>query len=161
MTPSIFEEFDLISYLRQVEDASLGGLIALQVVEHLPREILAEFVQLANRKVVAGGRIIFETINPTSLTALSSNYFRDPTHVFPQHPDTLGFLMTLSGLDLEETKFLAPIPESAQLRELSSEVYMTPRWSEMVELFNHNIKMINSLLFGFQDYCVVAKVRAK
>ena len=153
------ELIDLISYLRKAEDNSLGGLIALQVVEHLPREVLNEFVQLANKKVCSGGLIIFETINPTSMTALSSNYFRDPTHVFPQHPDTLGYLMTLTGIDLVETKYLAPVPAEAQLRELTSEVHMTPRWAETVQLFNHNIRILNSVLFGFQDFCVIGKVR--
>ena len=153
------EKADLLSFLRKAEDDSLGGLIALQVVEHLPREVLNEFVELANRKVVPGGLVIFETINPTSMTALSSNYFRDPTHVFPQHPDTLGFLMTTTGLDLIETKFLAAVPAEAQLRELNSEVYMTPRWNQTVALFNHNIRILNSVLFGFQDYCVIGRVR--
>jgi len=155
------ELIDLISYLRKAPDDSLGGLIALQVVEHLPREVLNEFVELANKKVSPGGLIIFETINPTSMTALSSNYFRDPTHVFPQHPDTLGFLMTTMGIDLLETKYLAPVPAEAQLRELTAEAFMTPRWTETVQLFNHNIRILNSVLFGFQDFCVIGKVRER
>lgn len=152
------EQADLLGFLRNLPDASLGGIIALQVVEHLPNAVLTEFIALAKKKIAAGGLVIFETINPTSLTALSSNYFRDPTHVFPQHPDTLGYMLTLAGIELVETKYLAPVPESAKLRELTTELAMTPRWSETVTLLNHNIRLLNSLLFGYQDFCIVGRI---
>jgi hypothetical protein len=68
-------------------------------------------------------------------------------------------MMTLGGLDVEEVRMLSAVPEAAKLRPLGVEEYMTPRWMELVGLFNNNIEKLNSLLYGFQDYCVVAKVR--
>ncbi len=148
---------DGLAHLRSLPDQSLGGVIAVQVVEHLTRQQLHELFLLCAAKVVKGGAIIFETINPRSLLALSSNYFRDPTHVWPLHPDTLSYGMNLAGLQIEEVRLLSPVPQEAQLRPLAVEEYMTPRWSHMIELFNDNIKKLNDLLYGYQDYCVVAR----
>ena len=149
---------DGLKHLEQLEDRSLGGIIAIQVVEHLSRAQLQALFENCAKKIKKGGRIIFETINPCSLSALSSNYFRDPTHVFPQHPDTLSYGLTLAGLKVEEVRYLSPVPVEAQLRSLTTEEYMTPRWAEMLTLFNHNIQQLNSLLYGFQDYCIIAQV---
>jgi len=148
---------DAIAHLQTLEDNSLGGLIALQVVEHLTQDQLATLFKLASKKVIKSGKIIFETINPQSILALSSNYFRDPTHVFPQHPDTLSFLAKTCGLDVLEIKNLSPVPSDSLLRELEQEDYLPARWIDMVSMYNHNIKRLNDLLFGFQDYCLIAQ----
>lgn len=149
---------DGIAHLRALDDGSIGGLIAIQVVEHLQRATLEEFCRLARSKVARGGRIVFETINPRSVVALSSNYFRDPTHVWPLHPDTLGYMMTLAGLKLVETRELAPVDEGAKLQPIPLGGHLTPRWAQTVELLNRNINQLNTLLYGNQDYCIIAEV---
>lgn len=149
---------DGIYHLKNLQDGLLGGVIAVQVVEHLPRVVLEELISLCTRKVAKGGKVVFETINPRSMLALSSNYFRDPTHVFPQHPDTLSHSMTLAGIKNIEVKYLSPVPTEARLQEIQHEEYMTPRWTEMIDRFNCNIKILNELLFGFQDYCVIGEI---
>ncbi|MCO6432020.1 MAG: class I SAM-dependent methyltransferase [Deltaproteobacteria bacterium] len=151
---------EALSHLRSIPDASLGGVIAIQVVEHLTREQLEELFALCRSKVAAPGRIIFETINPQSLHALSSNYFRDPTHVWPLHPDLLAYMMELSGLKVVDVKMLSPVPKEAELRPIPVGEHMTPRWAYTVETINYNIAQLNRLLYGFQDYCIVAEVRA-
>lgn len=150
---------DGIAHLRSLPDRSLGGVIAIQVVEHLPRQLLEELCRLCVTKIKSGGRVVFETINPRSVLALSSNYFRDPTHVWPLHPDTLAYAMTQAGLDVIDTRFLSPVPEVAKLRHVPVGEFMTPRWAQSLELMNHNVTQLNNLLFGDQDYCVVAVVR--
>lgn len=150
---------DGLRYLAEREEKSLRGVIAVQVVEHLTREQLATLMRESARAVCPGGLVVFETINPQSLTALSSNYFRDPTHVWPLHPDTLSYMMTLAGIEIVEVRMLSPVPEGALLKPLKPEPFMTPHWSHMVELFNDNIARLNQLLFGYQDYCVIGRVR--
>lgn len=150
---------DGIAHLASLPDGSLGGIIAIQVVEHLSRDTLAELFALAKRKVVSGGKVIFETINPRSLLALSSNYFRDPTHVWPLHPDTLSYSMQCAGLSIVEVKMLSKVPDEAMLRPIPVDEYLSPKWSETVQRINHNIAQLNDLLYGFQDYCVVAEIR--
>jgi SAM-dependent methyltransferase len=149
---------DGISHLRDVPPNSLAGVIAVQVVEHLNQTQLRELIRLCFSRVKPGGRVIFETINPRSLLALSSNYFRDPTHVWPLHPDLLEWIMSLEGFKETEVRLLSPVPEEALLKKLALESYMTPRWAFTVQTINHNIERLNDLLFGYQDYCLVASV---
>jgi len=146
---------DGIAHLRSLQDASLGGVVAIQVVEHLTREQLKELSELVKRKVRPGGRIAFETINPQSLLALSSNYFRDPTHVWPMHPDTLGYMATLAGLKIIETKMLSPVAPNHLLKEIPIDSSHTPAVGDAINRINENIGQLNRLLYGFQDYCIV------
>ena len=149
---------DALAHLRELEAGSLGGVIAVQVVEHLPNQVLKELIALCASRVASGGRVIFETINPRSLTALSSNYFRDPTHVWPLHPDTLSYLISLGGLEVKETRFLSPVPEAAKFQPIVQDEFMSPRWAHVVERINYNFEQLNELMYGCQDYCVIAQV---
>ncbi len=146
-----------LEHLPGVVDGSLGGVIAVQVVEHLTAGQLRQLFELCSRKVTPGGRIIFETINPKSLVALSSNYFRDPTHVWPQHPDTLEYAMSLAGIKNIEVRYLSPISEEAMLRPLPVEEHLTPQWAFTIKRFNDNIDQLNNLLYGYQDFCIIGE----
>ncbi len=149
---------DGLEHLRGLPDKSLAGVIAVQVVEHLTRDQLRDLFASCMKKVVSGGRIIFETINPQSLLALSSNYFRDPTHVWPLHPDTLEYAMNLAGLRTVEIRKLSPVAEGGQLQRIPLEEFMSPRWRDSISALNKNIEQLNSLVYGYQDYCIVAEV---
>jgi O-antigen chain-terminating methyltransferase len=148
---------DGIAHLRGLPDKSLGGLIAIQVVEHLSRQTLQELFTLSAKKVEKGGRIVFETINPRSLLALSSNYFRDPTHVWPLHPDTLEYCAQLAGLKVVDIRLLSPVAAGAQLQEIAIDENFPPRWAGALQSVNQNIKQLNSWLYGSQDYCIIAE----
>ncbi len=147
---------DGIAHLESCEDNSLGGLLAVQVVEHLTVETLETLLRLAAKKVVAGGYVIFETINTKSVLALCQNYFRDPTHAQPLHPQTMAFMAEMSGLEVKEIRELSPYPPEATLQSIPLEEFMTPSARQMAELINHNFSPLNSILFGFQDYSIVA-----
>jgi SAM-dependent methyltransferase len=146
---------DGIAHLRSLADGSLGGIVAIQVVEHLTRDQLHELCSLAKRKVRRGGVIAFETINPQSLVALSSNYFRDPTHVWPMHPDTLGYMATLAGLAIKEVKMLSPVAMNHLLKDIPVDSSHKPAVADAIHRINENITQLNRLLYGYQDYCLV------
>jgi 2-polyprenyl-3-methyl-5-hydroxy-6-metoxy-1,4-benzoquinol methylase len=149
---------DGIAHLRNLKDSSLAGIIALQVVEHLTHEQLMELCRLAKAKVSPQGRIVFETINPLSLLALSAHYFRDPTHQWPLHPETLEYTMTLAGLKVIEIRPMSLLPETVQLQKLNIETGMPPRWNGFVETYNLNTEKLNKLIYGNMDYCIIAEV---
>lgn len=149
---------DGIAHLRSLPDASLGGLIAIQVVEHLTRTQLRELCELAKKKLKVGSKIVFETINPQSLLALSSNYFRDPTHIWPMHPDTLGYTATLAGLKIVETRYLSPVAPNHMLKEIPVDPNHPPTVVDTVNRINQNIEQLNRLIYGFQDYALVLEV---
>ena len=58
-------EGDGLAHLRTLPDASLGGILLSQVVEHLSLDQLTELVALCAAKLVTGGALIAETVNPT------------------------------------------------------------------------------------------------
>lgn len=148
---------DGISHLRSLKDSSIGGVIAIQVVEHLKNQQLQELLQLVQKKVVTGGKIIFETINPKSLVALSSNYFRDPTHIFPLHPDTLSYACTLAGLKVKEVRMMSPMPDAVKLQRLAVGDFLSNEVSTVVTSLNRSIEQLNELLYGYQDFCIIAE----
>lgn len=150
---------DGIAHLRSLPDRSLGGLIAIQVVEHLTRQQLHELFSLAKAKLMPGATIALETINPQSVLALSSNYFRDPTHVWPMHPDTLGYMATLAGLAIREVMPLSPVSPNQLLKEVPVDSSHLPAVKDAIVRINENIRQLNDLLYGFQDYCLVLEVR--
>ena len=151
---------DGISHLSRLANSTLGGVIATQVVEHLEDGQLRKFLELCAEKVKTSGLVVLETINTESIVALAQHYFRDPTHVWPLHPDTLSRYAELAGLRVKEVRKLQAFPKEIQLQKLSANDYMTPRWSSSVEVLNDNFSKLNEVLYGFQDYCLIAEVRA-
>lgn len=149
---------DGLAHLRSLPESALGGFVAIQVVEHLPVPVLEELLALLRAKVSSGGKILLETINSESLLALARNYFRDPTHVAPLHPDTLRFLVESAGLRVLEIRYQSAFPDGAKLQTLDEAAVLGPRARETVEVINRNIKQLNDILFGFQDYALIAEV---
>jgi O-antigen chain-terminating methyltransferase len=149
---------DGIEHLRSLSPGSIGGFAAIQVVEHLPVSVLEELLSLLRTRVSSGGRILLETINSESLLALARNYFRDPTHVAPLHPDTLRFLVESAGLRVVEIRYQSPFPDGAKLQALDEDAVLGPRARETIKLLNRNTKQLNDILYGFQDYALLAEV---
>lgn len=102
---------DLFDWLGEQEDGSLGGVFMAQVIEHLRPADWQRFVELVARKLVVGGRLVVETINPESLYAMARAYVIDPTHIRPVHPELLAFLARRAGLHPVEVHFQSPVPD--------------------------------------------------
>ncbi len=111
-------EADALDYLSGVPDESLGGLIAVQVVEHLQPDYLTALLQTAFYKLKPGARLVLETINPACWVAFFESYLRDLTHVRPIHPETLQHLLHASGFSSVEIVYRAPIGEEARLQRV-------------------------------------------
>ncbi len=160
-------EADALAYLETLPDRSLGGLFAAQVVEHLEPGYLLRLLETAFHKLRPGSKIILETINPTCWYAFFESYLRDLTHVRPLHPDTLTYLIVASGFQQPEVRYRAPFPEASKLQPLpvpripsgGSADPSGPRTVDMaalVAVLNENVRKLNSLLFTYLDYALVA-----
>lgn len=149
---------DILKHLNSLPDASLGGFVAIQVVEHLPYSLIRELFILLSKKLKPGAKLVFETINVLSLLPFAHNYYRDPTHQPPLHPDTLKFTLEISGFKVMELRKLSPYPEGAKLREVQYQNDMSPQFQEFVSEINSNFKQINELVYAEQDYYIVAEV---
>jgi len=143
----VVEHGDGLVRLAAETDGSLGGIVLIQVVEHLSAQQVADLVQLAAEKLRPGGRILIETVNPQSLYVFAHSFYVDPTHARPVHPAYLDFLFREAGFEEIGMRWRGlPDPEES-LDELPE---------EGKEAENENIRRLNRLVFGPQDYAIVA-----
>ena len=149
---------DALQHLESLSPATLGGAVAIQVIEHLNQPYLKRLLALLRSRVCAGGTVIFETVNTGSIVALTQNYLRDPTHVSPIHPDSMRFIMELSGFEVVELKKLSPFPAEAALLPLPPDCAYTPGAKQIAGNYNENVRRLNDLLFGWQDYALIMRV---
>jgi O-antigen chain-terminating methyltransferase len=127
------EKADLFAYLNDLRDASLGGVICCQVVEHLPPARLPEMIRLVHAKLRAGGLVAIETPNPQCLAIFATHFYLDPTHRHPIPPALASFYLEEAGFGLLEIERLSPAIDS------------TPSLGELPEAFRQEF-------FGSLDY---------
>jgi SAM-dependent methyltransferase len=97
---------DLLDYLDRYGGEAPLGVSAIQVIEHLPKDLWLAFF-LGSRKVLRpGGALLVETINPLNPQALVGSFFTDLTHTWPPHPETLRLLARFAGFSEIEIAFL-------------------------------------------------------
>ena len=135
---------DAVAHLESLEPGAVDGIVGSHLVEHLPAAAVSRLVALAGEMLADGGILILETPNPESVLAGSVNFHRDLTHVRPIHPDTLAFLAESAGFSKVEIRRLSPVPEDERLP--------VPDDDNLDEI----VGQLNELLYGYQDYAVVA-----
>lgn len=140
---------DALEYLHGIEDNSLGAIFSLHVFEHLQPVQIMNLLERFYEKVEDGGLVILETPNPECLYTLAYGFSMDLTHKKILHPYTMKFLLEEVGFRDIEIKHLSPVAQSAKLKTLNEQ--------DNMETINDNFKKINDLLFGYQDYAIVAK----
>ncbi|MEQ9000822.1 MAG: class I SAM-dependent methyltransferase [Coleofasciculus sp. B1-GNL1-01] len=108
-------EADAIAYLQNLPDHSLGAVTGFHLIEHLQFAVLMKLFDETMRVLQPGGLIIFETPNPRNLFVGSGDFYRDPTHVNPIHPDTIAYIAILKGFMNAESYFFAEQDNGLQL----------------------------------------------
>ena len=131
-------EDDLMSYLRKLPTESIGTVTGFHVVEHLPLDVLIDFLNEVLRVLRPGRPIIFETPNPRNVLVGSCNFYFDPTHRNPLPSEVLKFLVESRGFTEVEVLPLNPSDETPVSGD-----------SELVSRFN-------KYFYGPMDYGLVA-----
>lgn len=90
-------ESDVIEYLRGLERGSLDVITGFHLIEHLPFPTLVALFDEALAVLKSGGMIILETPNPTNILVSAYDFYRDPGHIRPLHPDTVNFVAENRG----------------------------------------------------------------
>ncbi len=149
---------DALGYVSAQPDGSLGGLIAIQVVEHFTPAYLTRFLEAAYHALAPGAPIVLETINPNCWMAFFETYIRDLTHQQPLHPDTLRHLVQASGFSNVDVQFRAPVSEDDRLArvELPSD-FFAPGVAPVVDALNDHASKLNRRLFSSMDYVVIGR----
>ena len=148
-------EADAVGYLSTLPDASLGGIFAAQVVEHLQPGYLLRFLELAFHKLRPGGRLVLETLNPACWVAFFESYIRDITHVWPLHPETLKYLVVASGFTKAAIEFRSPVPPQDRLQPIAVHAGAGAGLGDLIETFNANVEKLNARMFTYLDYAVI------
>lgn len=153
---------DALAFLSSLPDDSLGGAVAVQVVEHLEPTYLMRLIDTLSRKLKAESPVLLETINPACWLAFFSSYIRDFTHVRPVHPETLQYLVRASGFSRVEVLYSAPVPDPMKMKtiDLPADILAMPdtnatAMARIAHTINANAVILNNLLFSYLDYAVV------
>jgi len=132
------EQADMFGYLDSLPDASLGGVVCSQVVEHLPPERIPELVHLAHAKIRRDGLFAVETPNPECLAIFATHFYLDPTHNRPIPPPLMAFYCEEAGFGRIEVERLYPAVETM------------PSLGELPEAFRKEF-------FGSLDYALFGR----
>jgi SAM-dependent methyltransferase len=142
---------DAVAHLEGLEPGAVDAIVASHLVEHLPPAVVSRLVEAAWAILPDGGLLVMETPNPESLMAGSVNFHRDPTHLRPVHPDTLAFICESAGFPAVEVRRLSPVPEAERLPARPGGD------GPLAEHLDRVVGRLNELLYGYQDYAVVAR----
>jgi SAM-dependent methyltransferase len=130
---------DLLEHLHKLPDSSLSGVTAFHIVEHLPFGGLIDFFDETLRVLVPGGVLILETPNPETIRVGATTFYNDPTHRNPIPPAVLQFMVNHRGFSDVETLKLHPFSQG------------------LLESKSADAKLLNRVLFGPQDYAIIAR----
>lgn len=144
-------EGDAVEYLAGIENESLGGIFAAQLIEHLEVEQILSLCAEAYKKLQEGAFFIAETPNPTCLATYMNSFYLDPSHNKPVHPKTMEYYLRKAGFSEVEILFTEASRSGYRLPLLSG------KGVDNLEEFNNGINLVTDLLFGSQDYAVIAK----
>jgi 2-polyprenyl-3-methyl-5-hydroxy-6-metoxy-1,4-benzoquinol methylase len=148
------EQADAITYLEHQADGSLGGLTAIQVVEHLQPADLLRFLRLAYDKLRPGAPMVLETINVACWAAFFDAYIRDLTHARPLHPSTLEYYVRASGFSNVDVQFREPVDDQDRQQHVTS---ADPALAPLLAVVNANADKLNERMLSYRDYAVVAR----
>lgn len=140
---------DGIDYLMQCE--KLDGIMAAQLVEHLDINQIVTLCETAYEKLNEGGVFIMETPNPRALSIYVNEFYMDPSHVKPVHPETLKYLLEKAGFSNTEIIYTQVSRVDKTIPELKSESITN------LQEFNAGMKEVADLLYGSRDYAIVAR----
>jgi O-antigen chain-terminating methyltransferase len=153
------EQGDALSFLEQQPDARVGGLAAIQVVEHFEPAYLVRFLDAAFHKMKPGAPLVLETINPACWMAFFETFIRDLTHQRPLHPDTLRYLVEASGFSSVDVRFRQPVSDRDRLEKVGVDVLTGSAVgvSQLAATVNDHAEKLNARLFSSMDYVVIAR----
>ncbi|MCP5026214.1 MAG: class I SAM-dependent methyltransferase [Actinomycetia bacterium] len=138
---------DGLAVLEERQARSLGGVVSLQVIEHLPAGVTARLIELAAEKLYPGGLLVLETPNVAVLGTHANAWVLDPTHIRPVHPDYLAFVCEQAGFSKVELRYASTPTRRLELLQGDDADTGT---------YNRNVELLNDVLFGPQDVAVIA-----
>jgi 2-polyprenyl-3-methyl-5-hydroxy-6-metoxy-1,4-benzoquinol methylase len=149
---------DLLDALNSAPVGSLGAVVCLHVVEHLEADVVSRLLDGAMNALRPGGRLVIETPNPLSLAAGARNFWLDPTHLRPLHPQQLVAACIAAGFCDVGFETIHPFPQEQRLAPVG--VGATEAQGESARaMFARLARLrdeLDDLIYGDQDYVLRA-----
>lgn len=139
---------DALEYLRETK--STDGIFMGQVVEHISIDMIVSICRLAYEKLEDGCCLIMETPNPRSLAIFTECFYMDPSHQKPIHPYTLKYIAEKSGFSRVDILYTESSRMPLSIPALKA-------GDPDFEQFNNAMQHVSELLYGSQDYSVIAR----
>lgn len=139
---------DALHFLEQCD--TIDGIFVGQLVEHMKISQILQLCQKAYQRLEKDGILIIETPNPMSLAIFTHAFYIDPSHNKPIHPLTLQYLLNKAGFQKVEILFT----ENSKLNEKIPDLRVGNM--DNIREFNESMNKIAKLLYGSQDYAVIA-----
>lgn len=136
-------------YLKMID--STDGIFVGQVVEHLKEYQIVDLCKTAFEKMQNGSYLIIETPNPTSLAIYTHAFYVDPSHVKPVHPLTMEYFLQKAGFKDIQIIYTDSSKLDMNIPEIHGDGI------ENLDAFNGVMKTVSSMLFGSQDYAIIAR----
>ena len=146
---------DVFEHVQKLEESSTGGVFCAQVVEHLPPETVYSLLSYLHSAMKAGAPLVIETVNPLSVFGFHHLFFKDPTHIFPVHPDTLLFMLRYAGFKDVEAHLITPVAEQQKLPEPKKEDFEPAAYEYLKSMTGR----LNNLLYDSLEYYVIGYKR--
>lgn len=128
-----FFQMDVLEFLEK-KPIEFDSIVSFHLIEHLNFNEALKFLKLIYESLPKNGFLLIETPNPSSLFSLI-NFYKDPEHKTPWHPETLKFFLNEIGFEIIEEFYL-----------------QKPEEFEKLDV-NENLK---NILFGPQDYAFLS-----
>lgn len=144
-----------LAHLQTLADGSLGGAFLSMVTHPVTAQDLEVLVAEISRALQPDGAMVIEAPNPASF----ASFLQIPDHALggPTRglsPDQLAAVAQAAGLEIEECRY-AP-PPARHLRGVST-AQSDPALREIAEGLNELVGQLNDVLYGPQDFVVVAR----
>ena len=112
-------ESDVIEFLRKQKPNTLGAITGFHIIEHLLLRTLIAFFDESLKVLKPGGLVILETPNTANILVSTYDFYRDPSHLKPLHPDTANFLLEMRGFIKTGAYFIDERPTGLRLMKSS------------------------------------------
>ena len=144
---------DGITYLHNSEE-EFGGIFVGQVIEHLDLNQIVSICNDAYKKLKTGASIVLESPNPRCLSTYTNSFYVDPTHVKPVHPLTMQYFLEKAGFKEVKIVYTSCSRVIQEIPKL--EIDVSDKNKKSLENFNNIMHEVFELLYGSQDYAIIA-----
>lgn len=144
----ILKKADILQFLASTPSNSLHFISLIHVIEHCPSEYTFSVLKETHRILQKSGILLLETPSLYSLWSASRQFYLDPTHKTPLHPEYLQFLLEYLGYKDVQTLEFSP-PEDSRCAKLANNSSDSILGTELLKL--------EKWLFGPMDLGIIAK----